>query len=114
MAAGAVTLVKKGSTTLGSQFEPSATTDLVFEIVHVTLGETTDWIECGGTSPQTQIVRRPVGAVMMPTEAVAAALVADETNGGVYAAVSGTKLIFTAAGTIADAEFDVLIVGFGT
>lgn len=112
MSAGAATLVKKGSTTLGSQFEPSASTDLVFEAVHVTLAETGDWIECGGTSPQTQIVRRPIAALMTATETVSGVLVG--SAGGAWCAVSGTKVIFTSAGTIANAEFDVIIVGFAT
>lgn len=113
MAAAAVTLVKKGSTTLGSQHGPSAATDLIFEMVHVTIATTADWIECGGATPQTQMVRRPVGAVLYPTESVAskAAGIGDGTT-GVYAAVSGTTIVISCDGTIANAEFDVIIVGF--
>jgi len=111
MAAGAVTLTKLGSTTLGSQFAPIARTDLAFEFVHVKLAETGDWIECGGATPQTQIVRRPVGGVFSSTEAVSAALVAEAQ--GVRCAVSGTKLVFTGGtGTEANAEFDVIVIGF--
>lgn len=110
--AAAVTLVKKGSTTIGSQVGPSASTDLIFEAVHVTLAATLDWIECDdGANAQTQLVRRPVGAVFSATNAVGAAITGEAD--GIRLAVSGTKLIFTGdGGTEAAAEFDVIIIGF--
>lgn len=111
MSAAAVTLVKLGSTSLGSQHGPLASTDLIFEFVHVTLAETLDWIECGGASPQTQMVRRPVGAIFSATNAEGAAITGEAE--GIRLAVSGTKVIFTGdGGTEAAAEFDVIIVGF--
>lgn len=109
--AAAVTLTKLASTTLGSQHEPVAGTDLIFEFVHVKLAATADWIECGGSTPQTQIVRRPVAVVFSSTEAISAALVGESQ--GVRAAISGTKVVFTGGtGTEENAEFDVIIVGF--
>jgi len=113
MAAAAVTLVKKATATLGSQFGPAASTDLLFEVVHVTLAETTDWIECGGASPQTQIVRRPIAAFITAADIVGAQLVG--SSDGCNVSVSGTKLIFTGGGgTEANATFWVLIVGWGS
>lgn len=109
----AVTLTKKGSTTLRSQYGPSASTDLIFEVVHVKLAESGDWIECGGTTAQTQVVRQPVAAVFSSTNDIAAALVGEAQ--GVRAAVSGTRVVFTGGtGVELNAEFDVIIVGFGS
>jgi len=110
MAAAAVTLVKKASTTLGSQLAPSSNTDLIFEVVHVTLAETADWVECGGASPQTQFVRRPIAAFITAADAVGAALVGEAQ--GINVTISGTKVVFTGgSGTEASATFWVLIVG---
>ncbi len=108
----ALTITQKTSNSLGSQAAPFGGSDIISELVHLKLAATGDIIQCGGGSPDTAKVRQPLGiGSMVPTEAVAAALVADETNGGIYAAVSGTTIVFTAVGTIADAEFDVTIIG---
>lgn len=108
----ALTITKKTSNSLGSQAAPFSGSDVISELVHLKLAVTGDIIQCGGDTPDTDKVRLPlcVGS-MVPTEAVAAAAVAAVDGAGVYATVSGTTIVFTCTGTIADAEFDVTIIG---
>lgn len=112
MAAAAVTLTKKSSTTLGSQHGPTASTDLIFEVVRIKMAETTDWIECGGASPQTQMVRRPVAAFITGADLVGSTAMA--ATSGIFTTISGTKVLLTGGGTVENAYLWVLIVGLAT
>jgi hypothetical protein len=111
--AAAATITKKLVGSLGSPVAPMApATDLLLEVVYISVSATGDWIECGGASPQTRLVHRPIAAFVSAQSLDGAEAVGHGT--GLCAAISGTKVVLAGDNTtLADGcEYWVIIVGY--
>jgi len=101
----AAAITKTGKGGLGSQFEPTASTDLVFDIVNAVADGTTVTINTmAHATPQIENVHTPLAVIPIATNAGGTA--------GLYWSYSAGVITITGATAIANTDtFTVTIIG---
>lgn len=101
----AATITKTGKGCLGSQFKPTASTDLVMDIVNAVADGTTVTIATTAhATPQIDNVKLPLAVVPIATN--------DGGTAGLYWSYSAGTITITGATAIASTDtFTVLIIG---